>query len=170
MNLVSLGSEKMAISFNDLEITINDMLYRNLTFIVRLLTYDELSRVNMINTDNSLINIVIEEDIYNLAVEQVVGIDEEIDVESMEAGIVSTISGIILNSSNFYFNDPLASVDKESTGSTIFNQMQLVVAKNYNIQFKDILSMPIDELVRKFSLYQTTYPNEALSFSNNQDA
>lgn len=160
----------MAISFNDLEITVNEIPYRNLTFIVRLLTYDELVRVNSINASDNLITLIIEEDIYSLVAEKIVGIDEEVDMDNLEAGVVSTIAGIVLNSSNFYFNEPLSAIDRESGESSIFNQMQLIVAKNFNIEFKDILKMPIDELVRKFSLFQNTFPNEALSFNDNQDA
>jgi len=169
MNIISLGSERMAMSFDDLEININQIYYHNLTFVIRLLTYDELVRINSIQTDDTLINLILEEDVFNLALIEIVGINEEVDLENMEAGIVSSVSGAIINSSNFYFTDIEGGMEKENIESNVFNQMQLIVAKNFNIQFKDILLMSIDELVRKFSLYQKTYPGEALSFDNQEE-
>jgi len=169
MNIISLGSERMAMSFDDLEININQIYYNNLTFVIRLLTYDELVRINSIQTDDTLINLILEEDVFNLALIEIVGINEEVDLENMEAGIVSSVSGAIINSSNFYFTDIEGGMEKENIESNVFNQMQLIVAKNFNIQFKDILLMSIDELVRKFSLYQKTYPGEALSFDNQEE-
>ena len=159
----------MAMSFDDLEININQIYYNNLTFVIRLLTYDELVRINSIQTDDTLINLILEEDVFNLALIEIVGINEEVDLENMEAGIVSSVSGAIINSSNFYFTDIEGGMEKENIESNVFNQMQLIVAKNFNIQFKDILLMSIDELVRKFSLYQKTYPGEALSFDNQEE-
>ncbi|RLA65740.1 MAG: hypothetical protein DRQ78_04990 [Epsilonproteobacteria bacterium] len=169
MNIISLGSARMAMSFDDLEININQIYYNNLTFVIRLLTYDELVRINSIQTDDTLINLILEEDVFNLALIEIVGINEEVDLENMEAGIVSSVSGAIINSSNFYFTDIEGGMEKENIESNVFNQMQLIVAKNFNIQFKDILLMSIDELVRKFSLYQKTYPGEALSFDNQEE-
>jgi len=168
MNIISLGSERMAMSFDDLGVNINQIYYNNLTFIIRLLTYDELVRINSINTNDSLINLILEEDVFNLCLIEIVGINEEADMENMEAGVVSSISGAIINSSNFYFTDVEGGMEKENEDSNVFNQMQLVVAKNFNIQFKDVLKMSIDELVRKFSLFQATYPNEALSFNKEE--
>ena len=156
-------------SFDLLEINLNGIYYNNLTFVIRLLTYDELSRINSIQTQDALINLVLEEDVFQLTLLEVVGIEDEIDLDSMEAGIVSTISGAVINCSNFYFQDVEAGVAKEMQESNIFNQMQLVVAKNFNIQFKDILVMPIDELVRKFALFQVTFPSEALDFNREEE-
>jgi len=168
MNIISLGSERMAMSFDTLEISINEVYYDNLTFIIRLLTYDELIRVNSIKTSDAVINLVIEEDIYELTLIEIVGIEEEVNINTMEAGVISTISGAIINSSNFYFSDVQAAIEKEASESSIFNQMQLVVAKNYNINFKDVINMPVDELVRKFSLFQATFPSEALAFNREE--
>ena len=168
MNIISLGSERMAMSFDDLEVNVNQVYYNNLTFIIRLLTYDELVRLNSIRTEDAFINLIIEEEVFLLVLEEIVGIEEEIDTENIEAGIISTISGAVINSSNFYFSDIEAGIEKEMQDSNVFNQMQLVVAKNFNIQFKDVLMMPIDELVRKFSLFQATFPSEALEFKSEE--
>jgi len=168
MNIISLGSERMAMSFDTLAIDINGYYYNNLTFIIRLLTYDELIRVNSIRADDAVINLIIEEDVFSICLIEIVGIEDEVNINVMEAGIISTISGAIISASNFYFSDVPAAIEKESSESTVFNQMQLVVAKNYNIHFKDVIDMPVDELVRKFSLFQSTFPNEALNFNREE--
>ncbi|MDB4533404.1 hypothetical protein N9242_00930 [Vicingaceae bacterium] len=168
MGIISLGSERIAVSFDELSININGASYENITFIVRLLTYDELVRVNSINTDDPVVNLIIEEDIFNITLYDVVGLGKDIDINEIEAGVISTISSAIMNSSNFYFSDPQAAIVKEEKESTLFNQMQLIVAKNYNILFKDIIKMPIDELVRKFALFQTTFPDQALEMKKEE--
>jgi len=170
MNIVSLGSERIAISFKDIEVNINNEYYNNITFIIRLLTYDELVRVTSLDTENSIINLIIEEDIFATSLISISGINTEmgIDIEGMEAGVISTIASAIINTSRFYLADIEASIEKEKRESTVFNQMQLVVAKNFNIQFKDVIKMPIDELVRKFALFQETFPNESLVFNKEE--
>lgn len=165
MSIFSLSSEKMAMTFdNELAININGDSYTGLTFIVRLLTYEELLKVNSVAADNPLISVLLEDEIFDLVIQEVIGISDLLDTDIIEAGIISTISGAVISASNFYFKDAHAGIAKASQESTIFDQMQLVVAKNFNIEYKDVLLMPIDELARKFALFQATFPDQALTF------
>lgn len=170
MSLFSLGSEKRAITFRDLAIDISGETYTGLTFIVRLLSYEELIKINSIKQEDPEIAFLLEEDVFELVLDHIVGLPLEsgIDIDYMEAGIISTISAGVMYASNFYFNNVHAGIQRGLTESTIFDQMQLVVAKNFNIQYKDVLLMPIDELARKFALFQTTFPDQALAFDNEQ--
>lgn len=140
-----------------------------LTFIVRLLTYEELVKVNSISVDDVSISMLLEEDVFELVLHEIVGLSAHIDIDRIEAGIISTISGAVISASNFYFLDIHSGLKKAQTESTIFDQMQLVVAKNFNIEYKDVLLMPIDELARKFALFQATFPDQALSFDTNNE-
>lgn len=169
MNIISLGSEKLALSFDELEININGVYYDNLTFIVRLLTYDELMRTNGIRTGDPSINLILEEEVFDIVLLEIIGIDDKIDKATIEAGVISTVTSAVINSSNFYISNIHAAIEKEEKESTVMNQIQLIVAKNFNIQFKDIINMPIDELVRKFALFQKTFPSEALEFKDKQE-
>lgn len=165
MSLFSLSSEKMAMTFSsELAVNINGDSFVGLTFIVRLLTYEELLKVNAVNADNNFISLLLEDEIFELVLHEVIGISDPLDTDLIEAGIISTISGAVIAASNFYFMDVHAGIAKASQESTIFDQMQLVVAKNFNIEYKDILLMPIDELARKFALFQATFPDQALTF------
>lgn len=165
MSIFSLSSEKVAMTFSeDIAVDISGDSYTGLTFIVRLLTYEELLKINSVAADNPFISILLEDEVFSLVVQEVIGISDLLDTDTIEAGIISTISGAVISASNFYFMDAHAGIAKASQESTIFDQMQLVVAKNFNIEHKDVLLMPIDELARKFALFQATFPDQALTF------
>ena len=171
MQVLSLTDDRMAMTFHNRIININGANYKSLTFIVRLLTYEELIRINAIAVDDTYLTLLIEDDIFNTVVESVVGLEGiEIDIDTIDAGIVSTIAGAVTSSSNFYLHNVEQGIKDEAANSTVYDQMQLVVAKNYNIDFAEVRKIPLDVLVRKFGLHQVTFPQDSLTFEQDQQS
>jgi len=158
MNILSIKSHNFAINFKDIAITIGNEIYSNLTFIFRLMTIDELMRLNSLNTDNLMVKLEAEEEIFNLCLIDVIGLDKKIDLDKIESGIISTIAVVIVKRSTYYLLNTEEALQKEPEYLTIYDQMQLMVCKHFNMNFNEVVNLPIDDLIRKFALIQITFP------------
>ncbi len=169
MNILSLGEDKMSISFPDIDISINGQVYSNLVFIVRLLTYDEVLRLLKFNTDNGLSNSLIEEDVFDLIFDKVLGIEETVDTEDIEAGIISTIVGAIQSKSlqHIYSTEALvAQYESELSG---LDSIQAIVSRYFNTPYDEVRSYPVNKLLKRFALFKSTFPAEAAMISGEEE-
>lgn len=167
MGILSLSSNKVSMTFGDeIPISLYGHSYLGVTFILRLLTYEELLKVGALPTLSPGAAIELEDEVFSLVVDEALGLGPDIDLDNLEAGIVSSVAGAVLGASQFYFRDVKAGIEKGSGEYSVFDQMQLVVANNFNIPHQEVVAMPIDELARKFALFQATFPSQALEFND----
>lgn len=164
MNLLSTGVNSWLVTIED------TTSYGTLAFIVRLLTYEEMVRVTGINISTTAIKISLEDDIYDLCVTRILGFEnvKDLDVNTIDAGVITSVSKCIYETSKRYYNNPEQLIEESLSESTLFDQMKLVVANGYNIDHRIVQDLPIDELMRKFALYQATFPQSALTFSDDE--
>lgn len=164
MNLLSTGVNSWLINLPDVS------YYGRLSLVVRLLTYEEMVRVVGIDITTSNIKISLEDDIFALCVQRVLGFEDLSDVRfgDLEAGLISTVAKCIYETSKRYYNNPEQLIEESLSESTLFDQMKLVVANGYNIDHRIVEGLPIDELMRKFALYQATFPQSALTFNDDE--
>jgi hypothetical protein len=159
MNIISMAQGKISIAFNTIDVEVNGVPYTNLMFIVRLLSYDELKRVDSFNTGSELANLIIEDEVFNLVFEEIVGLDEEIILDSLEAGIVSTIAGTVIEQSYFYVNNKLDKVlEKEESEISVIDQMQFLISHSYTMDFEKVRQLPINEIFKMYAVIKRTFP------------
>lgn len=161
MNLVSIPSGKISISFPDTQITVNGVIYNNLVFIGRLLSGQEVARIESFSVYQELSNLLIEEDIFDMCIESVVGADEDIlasDIE--EAGIVSSISGAILSKSKEHFTSSESLLNSYYLQVQEYEQICAIVSRFLNISYEEIISMPVNDVFKRFAIVQNTFRSE----------
>lgn len=172
MDIVSIGQNRYSISLPFVEIEVEDYILTDPVFIVRLLTYSEILNYLKYDKDiNPVSNLVVEEEIFLLCIDEIAGIDNlsSVDLTSIDAGIVSTVAGVIIEESISYVNDFEARLDSESQEVILFDQIELVVSKNFNIDYESIKKMSVNELFKKYATFCKTYPNEALVMKEDGD-
>lgn len=173
LSLISLGEDKYLSHLKDLDIEINGKLFTGLTIIFRLLTLNELKLVDKFlpgkqdkRDSAASITIELEEDIFKKCVHHIFNIEniDDIDLDKIEAGVISTISGLILRQSYQLVQNPIKSIESFKPMISILDQIQLVVCKYYNMSYKDIVTIPLDELLKKYAVIDLTFPDQTLKF------
>lgn len=159
MNLISIPSGKISVKLNQ-AVTINDVRYNELIAICRLLTLDEINRIDNLAINNLESQILVEEDIFNIAFECFVGIEEAFDLDGLEAGVISTISKAILDSSYSYIINIESQLQQIRGGIMLIDNMQAIIARYLNINFLEVIKLPINEVYRLFAICEATFPEE----------
>lgn len=163
MNIVSLEKGKVSISING-PITFNDNIYSNLVFIGRLLSLEELARVDSFSSESKEYNLVVEDNVFDLAVEGIVGFDDDIlsniNRDKLEAGIISTVSLAIIAKSYFYYRNAEKILGLLSEEVEIVDSINAVVSRYTCTPYDEVRKLPINELMKRFAILQKTFPNE----------
>lgn len=163
MSLLSIPRRQVSISLRN-GVNINGYIYNNITAIARLLTYEELLRLDSFQTSTDLANVVVEDDVFRLTFDRFLGFPDgmEVDYNSMEAGVVSTISyAIIAKSVAHVLNYEQHLMMYEAEGTAV-DSMQLIVSRYTSTPFADVVKYPINILFAQFALIKKTFPNEII--------
>lgn len=178
-SLVTLGEDKYLCRLKDKTFNINNVLYPDLTIIFRLLTFDELKVVDKLLPDekdkpdfSSSIKLELEEDIFRKCVYQIFGVSDikDIDLDTLEAGLISTVSGLILRRSYDHVQDFSGWLNKYIGSAQIYDQIKLYVSRYFNMTYKEVQELPIDILLKKYAVFHATFPNEALKLDGQQES
>jgi hypothetical protein len=159
----------MSISFPDVDISIGGLQYSNLVFVIRLLTYDEVLRLLRFNTKSGLSDALIEEDVFDLVFDKILGIDEPIDIDDIEAGIVSTISGVVQAESLKHIYSTEALVSQYENELSGLDSIQAIVSRYFNTPYDEVRSYPVNKLLKRFALFKSTFPAEAALISGEKE-
>jgi hypothetical protein len=162
MNILSIKQGKVSMSLGDLNVSIGGVIYNNLVLIARLLTYDEVIRLDSFDSTNPLANALIEDDVFDLVFERILGFpdDVEIDKDEIEAGIISTVTYAIITRSIEHVTSADALLEQYESELNAIDTMQAVVSRYMCTPFQDIVDLPINELFKRFALVKKTYPHE----------
>jgi hypothetical protein len=169
-NLLHSGRHGIIMPLLGISATINSVIYKEPIAIGRLLTVDELERINAFNLDNPTARIAIEDDILNNAFKSFLGIAENVDWEETEAGVIDTIiNGIVLKSVS-YSTDPVGKIEELKTRINVLHQMQAIVSRFLSTPFSEVEQLPINELFRRYTICLLTFPQEVkpISIGNNE--
>lgn len=127
---------------------------------IKLLTYSDLYKINLM--EQSKISL---EDIYEeICNKCILGIqhfeEEEIDYVSSPAGIVGHIGQNILHHSRDVFFDLPKTFEAFSNSVTLIDQIHAFVSRYTCTPIKEVREMPIDQLLKDFSIIQSSFPQE----------
>lgn len=159
-NIFNSGIHGVSIPLTGLEVTINGNVYSDPICIARLLTIDELERVNKFDTTSPKSRCLIEEDIIQNTFESFIGITEDVDWSDVEAGIITTIVDAIVLKSMSYAQDVLMAVAEFSSELNILHSIQAIVSRFTSTPFSEVEQLPINELLRRYSICIVTFPEE----------
>ena len=171
-SVISLGDDKYTFNISNLEFILDNEIVDNITIVFRLLTIDELKLVEKFSPSqdrDSVVNISailaqLEDDIFNRCVFHVYGTSKDIKqyIDEIEAGIVSTIANVIIKKST----DLLIRLDywleTYKSNSSILDQIELLVCRNYNMPLSEVKEMALDTLLRRYSVIAGLFPQEEL--------
>lgn len=162
MKILSIESGKISIAMGDIDVTIGGIIYKNLTFIARLLTYDELLRLESIAASSEYASILMEEDLFDTVIERILGFpeDQTINKDDMEAGIVSTISYAIMTKSLAHIVNAGAHTETYMDKVSVIDSMQVVVARYTSTPISEVVKYPINILFSRFAAIKKTFPYE----------
>lgn len=159
-NLLHSGRHGIVMPLANFSATINGTIYKDPIVIGRLLTVEELERINTFNLDNPVARLSIEDDILNGAFSSFLGITDTVDWDELEAGITDTIiSGIVLKSLS-YANDPIGKVEETKHRINVLHQMQAIVSRFLSTPFSEVEQLPINELFRRYTICLATFSQE----------
>lgn len=162
MNILSIKQGKISISLGDINTTINGVIYNNLVIIARLLSYDEVVRLDSFDSTNPLANALIEDDVFDLTFERILGLpdDVEINKDELEAGIISTITYAIIARSIEHVTAAERILGDYEKDLDAIETMQAMVSRYLSTPFDDVMKLPMNELFRRFALIKKTFPHE----------
>ena len=164
MNLVSIETGKVSINING-PITISNNIYDSLTFIGRLLSIEELFRLDRFLTNSIEAESILEESIFDLCVEDIVGFNEKysqetIDKDAIEAGVITTVSYAILLKSQRYALGDKASMEEISASITVLDSMIMAVSRFSSTPYDEVKKLPINEVFRRFAIINKVFPGQ----------
>lgn len=177
LDLVSLGEDKYLIHLRGHEFRSGTTLIESPTLIVRMLTYDELKNLDKFlpadkktSSSSWVMSATLEENIWGLCVLTIVGHEKlKLDLIGVEAGFISTVAGLIYKKSLDHINRTEAYIQIYAENATLFDQIKLLVARNYSMSYKEVNNLPIDVLCKKYAVIHRTLPNESINFEKEEE-
>jgi hypothetical protein len=166
MNILDIGEDRMSISFPDIDISINGIPYSRLIFIVRLLTYEECIKLHRFKSVEGLAGTLLEEDVFDLVFDKIVGIDDPINIDDIEAGIISTIVGAVQSKSLEHLYHSEALLQKYENEISAIEGMQAIISRYFNESLDSVRRYPLNKLLKRFALFRATFPQEAALISS----
>lgn len=136
---------------------------------VKLLSYSDLYKIDLM--DQSKVTL---EDIYEeICNKCILGIqhfeDESIDYVHSPAGIVGHIGQNILHHSRDVFMDLPKTFAAFSQSVTLIDQVQAFVSRYTCTPIKEVRELPIDQLLKDFSIIQSSFPHEIQPIQNQEE-
>lgn len=177
-SLTACGEDKYLIHLKNVSITLDEQDFNGLTIIFRLLSVDELKIIDRLlpsNTDapgnSGAISAESEEEIFQKCVFKIFGIEDinTIDMDQIEAGIISTIAGVILKTSYNHIKNAQAFISSYGKSISLFDQLKLYVCRSYNMSYTEVKELPIDQLIKLYAYFAATFPSEAINFNPDQN-
>lgn len=177
-SLISIGEDKYISHFRDIAITMNNVIFNGVSIIYRILSYHELRILDRLLPDKQdgqiaagAITSELEEDIFERCVFHIFGFDSdtEISLDNIEAGIISTVSGIILKRSYEHVNNPISIINNYQGSVNLVDQIRLVISRYYSTSIGEVDKLPLDLLFKKFAVFQVTFPQEAIQFNSEEN-
>jgi hypothetical protein len=152
-------------------ITINGFEYDNITVIARLLSYQEVLRLDSFKTSTDTANILVEDDVFALTFDRFLGLPDgiELDIDNVEAGILSTISYAIVTKSIAHILNAKEFLQEYSAMTNSIDSMELIVARYTSTPLIDVRNYPVNVLFSEFALIKKTFPGEILEIDPEEE-
>ena len=184
MEALGLADNQFIVPANH-AVTIGDAVYANAQFVCRLLTINELMHIDRYT---SVINdimhegvefdfedewffierdaiddvkLVVEEEIFIRCCLGVLGVSVQIDINNIEAGVVTKIGQAILRRSlDLYINYDKYTEEFTNLKQRYFDIIKSLLCRYQNAKMEELDIMPIDQLIRRFAMLRAAFPKE----------
>lgn len=193
MDVIGLKEHEFLIPV-DTQVTIGNAVYEKAMFICRLLTIQEIKHIDkwtgVINdimhegkeldleddwffiargiVDNQ--KLVVEEEVFHRCFIGTVGIDTSVDMNTIEAGVISQIGQAILRRSLDLYISFADYVEKfQDQKQSYFDMMKSLLCRYQNETMENLDGMPIDKLLRRFAMLRAAFPKETELVSKDAD-
>lgn len=159
-SIFSSGHNGCAINLTGLEVTINGNVYYEPICIARLLTVEEIERLERFNIESPEAKAVMDEEIVSLTFESFLGITDVVNWGEIEAGIITTIADVIKLKSIQLVSDPLGNIANIQQQLNLYHSIQAIVSRFLCTPFDVVEKLPVNELMRRYAICLMTFPQE----------
>ena len=127
-------------------------------FKIKLLSYPDINKVEMMQ-QSGMKDFDINEEIVNKCLISIIGFEtEKLDIENSPAGVIDHIATKIKLNSLLCVNNIEETFQKFSTSSNLFDRLAIVVAYYTNNTYEFTHQLPIDDLMKRYSLCYLSFP------------
>lgn len=127
-------------------------------FKIKLLSYPDINKVNMMIA-SGMKEADINEEIVKKCIISIIGFEnEELDIDESPAGIVDHIATKIRLNSMLLFEDIEKSFETFVLNTSLYDRIALVVAHFTNNTYEFTKELPIDELLKRYSICHLSFP------------
>lgn len=144
---------------------------KNTSVLCRLLSMEEIIRINTTSNNAPLVHDTVEESVYNKCLIDFIGISkDDVDIFNSDAGLLSRVSSAVINTTLSIVEDPKRFVEQEETKVDFIDIASAIVSQRLNIPYHEVLRLPVNTVLKYFSVLKKIYPNElSLNNNNNED-
>lgn len=136
---------------------------------IKLLSYSDLYKINLMEQSQVSLDDIYEE-ICNKCILGIQHFEEqEIDYAISPAGILTHIGQNILHHSREVFLDLPKTFEAFSNSVTLIDQIHAFVARYTCTPIKEVRELPIDQLIKDFSIIQSSFPQEIQAIQAAED-
>lgn len=162
INVFDLKRDSIAINLGDITIiTKNGDIYKKMYALCRLLSIEEIRRVDTVNNGAPVVHDALEESILRECLIDFIGLDKEIvDWDKSDAGLIPRIANAVILKSISTITDPMSKVSIIENEISLIESMGAIVARFLNISYLEVVKLPINKLLRYFALCKRTFPKE----------
>lgn len=162
MNVVNYAKGNYIIPLGSAKVISGDMIYTNVSAVARLLNGEEIDRLHRIVADRPDIEATVYEEIVSLCLIDIIGIPDgaPIDLDKSGAGVVDTIAKTVMNLSMSHIANVKEKVEYYYSLADAAELMAAVVSKYTSTPYDDVISYPINKLMRRYAICAKAFPNE----------
>ena len=193
MEALGLADNQFIVPVNH-AVTIGESVYASAQFVCRLLTINELMHIDrytgVINdimhegkefdfeddwffVERDMIDdikLVVEEEVFARCFLGVLGTDAQLDMNNLEAGVVTKIGQAILRRSlELYVDYERYTEHFINLKSRYFDIIKSLLCRYQNAKMEELDDMPIDQLLRRFAMLRAAFPKETEITSQEAD-
>lgn len=162
INVFSLEKDLIIVNLGKIGvISLNGELYKNLYAICRLLSIDELNRMNGINDDTPYVHDSVELSVVNNSLIDFIGLrKEDVDYDKSDAGLIPRIANAVIMKSVGIVKEPMVKILKYENEISFMETAGAIVSRFMSIPYTDVKRLPVNVLMRYFSICKTAFPSE----------
>ena len=150
LNVINISDGRYGLVVEDTVINGNN--FKSAVFIFRLLTASELNRALSLDIPDLLYESFIEDDIFDLICEGVLGLNEPLDPDSMAAGVITTVVNTAITLSKQYIEDVEQKLEEVKSEINDFEKLQGIISVSFNEPLSVVEKFPIDKLFKLAAL------------------
>jgi len=126
----------------------------------KLLSFSDLTKIDILLSSNISMSEIYDEICHKCILGILYHEGEEIDFERSPAGVLEHLGEKILYHSRDIIKDIQKTFEIFSSNITLLDQIQAFVSRYTCTPLKEIRDLPLDQLLRDFSIVQAAFPNE----------